>query len=87
MQDVVIKIQSIEDAKRGPLYPEHNNRAIEQGALRSVAILEGGMTSGKTSLGFMIDIGGDRLVWCEVSPGIFDGIASAFKGARERFGR
>lgn len=59
--------------------------SIVQGELKTFAILEKGMKSGKTSVSFHIELPDGTNVIAQTSAAIFDGMAGALKGAELRF--
>ena len=80
-----IRIQEKKDANK-PLFPEVAKAGYEEGKLESIGILEGGMQSGKASLMLNIKTDDGTYVIAEISADLFDGCASALRGARQRWG-
>lgn len=83
--NLTIRIQEKKDAST-PLFPEIAKAGYEEGKLESVGILQGGMVSGKASLMLNIKTDDGTYVIAEVSADMFDGAASALRGARQRWG-
>lgn len=84
MEPVNVKIQRKADAAT-PLFPEIGQAGFVKGTLRSVAVLEGGMTSGKTSLWFNVETHDGKWVCAEVSAAMLQMIAGTVRGAEQRW--
>jgi hypothetical protein len=82
MGHVSVLIRDKEDAKKGLFdTPKEPTR----GELKSFAIAEGGTASGDVSVAFLIELPSGEQIVAETTGNLFNGMASAFKGARERF--
>lgn len=80
-----VVIQSLEDAKMGKsLVDGVTSENIEKAEELTVAILEGGMESGKTSIMFILRDGNKAKVG-EMSAAQMEMLIGAFKGAIQRF--
>jgi hypothetical protein len=66
-------------------FPEYSGHYVE-GSNVAVAILEKGMQSGKTSLTFLFDLPDGKHAGFQMSADMFESVAAALRGARERFG-
>jgi len=62
--------------------PEYEN--IPEGELLGAAILEGGMSSGKTSIGFIVESEGRKFL-VQTSADILNGLMAAVRGAEQRW--
>lgn len=90
-QHIAIRIQS--RAERGgdvcgvPIFPEHG--PLLKAEPLAFGILEGGMQSGKVSVGLIVQHGGfgGEKYSAEMSGEMFLTLAAAVKGAMERFGQ
>jgi hypothetical protein len=88
MQSLELKIHALGDP---PIFPELNDKIAFGGELTHVAILERGMVSGACSLCLYVKItshpdpADGRYVWVQMGSGMLQMIASALKGANERF--
>lgn len=89
MNVLTIRIQSKADADAGmPAIEGVNNvDQVVQHPKVTVAILEGGMESGKTSLMIALQGNGDKVQIAEISAAAFEGLIGAFRGAQQRFGQ
>lgn len=67
-----------------PLFPEVGSN-YREGSLRSVGILEAGMTSGKASLWLNIQMKDGSWVCVQVSAGQYEVIGGILRGAVARF--
>lgn len=86
MPEVKVIIQAKADAKPGEyILKGYEGRNLFVPNLIIVGILEGGMQSGETSVGFIGELQDGSLVFMETSAAILDGIAQAVKGADQRF--
>jgi hypothetical protein len=88
MEVLKITTQSLEDALNGipaveGTTPENTEKAVDF----HVCILEGGTVAGNTSLMFVLKDKRGVFHVAEMTKGLFDGLAGAFKGAVERFGK
>lgn len=86
MQHIPVTIQSKEDDKKGPAYPDLVGKAILKPGNIRVCILEGGMKSGATSVMILVETSAG-LVSVEMSANMLDTINGAVKGAVQRFGK
>ena len=85
MEVLKIKIQSIQDAKDGIGLTDSKVIPTMTKDI-TIGILEGGMQSGATSLMIILKVG-DKEYAAEMTPGHFEMLKSAYKGAVERFGK
>ncbi len=83
---VQLRIQEWKDADK-PLFPELSPAACIHGTLESVGILERGMESGKPSLWLNVKLPDGRYATAQVSADMFETLAGALRGARDRWGR
>jgi len=60
-------------------WPDLKNREIIKGDLVSVAALPEGMTSGRTSVGFRVELPDGKVVFCETTMRLFLNAANIFK--------
>lgn len=88
MPELNVKFQSLEDAASGIGLIEGMTptNAIESQRI-TVAIQEGGMASGKTSLMFILEYPNPVYRYFQLSGALFEGLCGAYKGAQERFGQ
>ncbi len=84
MEPVLISIQDYKD-KDQPLWPDIDMSKSLVGQLERCGILERGMSSGKTSLAFVADIGLGRKVIIESSAEILFAIVASVEGALDRW--
>lgn len=80
---LTIRIGSVKDSK--PLFPEYPDLRTAQ--LVGFGVLEGGTVTGRTTVAFIIETpDGIRYVAESTARLLVNGMASATKGACERFG-
>ena len=81
---VKILIQDLKDAGT-PLFPEMEKAGFKEGQLESFGILEGGTVGGKASVGINVKMPDGTYVWVQTTADIFEGMAAALRGARQRW--
>ena len=87
MYTVKVRIQSLEDVSNGiPIKEGISKETVVNCPEITFAILEGGMQSGKTSCMFILENGDGKHYVAECSAEMFETMAGAVKGAKERFG-
>ncbi len=84
MQHIPVRIQSKDDNKKGPLFPELVGKKTFKAGDIHVGILEGGMVSGETSVMFLVETA-EALVCVEMSADMLNTINGVSQGAVERF--
>jgi hypothetical protein len=86
MIQLTIRIQSKEDAKQGPAFPEIevNDKKIYDLAVQKVSVLQGGMKSGKTSIGLISEAYGS-VIMMQLSADQLEMIYAAVRGAEMRW--
>jgi hypothetical protein len=88
MEQLRITINSLEDAKAGkPIDNRTTTENIRPTKDFTVAILEGGMKSGRTSIMFTLGNADGTFSIAEMTPDQFEVLIGAFRGAIERFGK
>lgn len=86
MTSIKIQIQTLAEAAQGKvLFAELCNRKIVNGTPITFGILEGGMQSGKASVGMHVELEDGSLVFFQLSGDTTLALADALKGANQRF--
>lgn len=87
MYVVKVKIQSLQDVADGiPIKEGITPETVVNCPEITFGILEAGMQSGKTSCMFILENGDGKHYVAECSAEMFETMAGAVKGAKERFG-
>lgn len=77
-----IRINEVGDP---PSFPELSGKLAHEGRLQHVAILQGGMESGRTSVSFFVTLPDGKVVLAQLSADLLKGVVSAINGAEERW--
>ena len=89
METLKIEIQSFEDAlKGGKVFTDFIKKGdiVTPVNIKSIAFLENGQTSGKTSVMFYIENGNGEKMIAELTKDLLLSATEALKGAIQRFG-
>jgi hypothetical protein len=79
-----LDIRICDKDQTGPAFPEPEYNDIPEGKLLAAAVLEDGMSSGKTSVGFIIEAASGKVL-VQTSAAILDGLTAAIRGAEQRW--
>lgn len=82
----MLNIRIARKSQKEPAFPEITDKNfVEKLELYGASILEGGMTSGKTSIGFVVKDAHGGFYMLETSAAIIDGLYHAIKGAEQNW--
>lgn len=84
MPELKIRIGRVGDP---PLFPELAARLVGRLEFVGAGVLEGGMASGRTSVGFMLADENGNVYLAETSAALVDCLDAAIKGAEIRWAR